>query len=34
MAPDYVARNFMRDIAEPGAITDRILIRLIQSDLH
>ena len=28
MAPDYVAHNFMRDVTEPGASKDRILIRL------
>ena len=28
IAPDYVAHNFMRDITKPGAIKDRILIRL------
>jgi len=28
IAPDYVAHNFKRDIAKPGAVKDRILIRL------
>jgi hypothetical protein len=28
IAPDYVAHSFMRDNAKPGAINDRILIRL------
>jgi hypothetical protein len=28
IAPDCVAHSFTRDIAKPGAIKDRILIRL------
>ena len=31
IARDCVAHSFMRDIAKPGAIKDRILIRLEQS---
>ena len=31
IARDCVAHSFMREIAKPGAIKDRILIRLQQS---